>query len=854
MKTAKYQFYAGKRYESDTWRENLDINGSTGAETSGNNAISGAIAITDNQFIFTKLAGTSNFTLYFYGENSAYIGMQSSDIQQYLVIPPAGTKSFKAAVSKNHYAYNTLVSSQEHVIYIVDSISPIYKSLKKKYAKESGQQFFRETLEGDIVLTKDDYEYIRNSNLESVFIFIITKYMPAAEGYKIYFQGTFTKTDCVFDTSRKTCKPKISPLDDYTEFLAAYENTYNLIGLTPRITRVSASLRPIIQSYIRGGSTISYFFAGTYTEQDVIEVIDDPAELTGTYHFAFVKVGSEINITDLTGDNADGNGAYAGGGESGTWSNKNGWYLQASMHIYDKGWAIFWLYNASGDRVAGCAYDYYSSVNHTTGDEQGWYIEPGSHTAYLYSDFEEGTGTGEAHTGTLSTFIIYPIYQRILTNRTSIDSKPTYEIGASDMAVSNINYKRCIGLLGGNYFFSTKISDEPTMFGINDYNEYFDNKFIPPSQGQWRPLPVCRSTWGNSSTWYAFDELNYPALDASARSGLIIKDTYLIQDAIQAFLSKVSPGIRHEGIASYSRFLYDTNTPFSDMSRFYVSIAPKSNVLKGNYDQPAQKAEISLKDILDMLRQCFNCYWFISSGQLRIEHLYWFYNGGSYSTEPRLQFNLTNIYDQFNNKKPEYFQSELSYDRNLLAKRYEFGWMDNSTELFDNVTIDVKSNYVPQDKTEDITPLKFSADIDYMLAYPENFSEDGFALLLCNKVTLLGLSAYALPIITMSNIYGEDNLSFSCQVQNGHASWIYLSRFYMRLAPAQSAVINRLGPGLQFANSIIPCMGQDLRIITAEDPTTYGLVRTSHGDGIISEIEVDLDSRATDITLLYPPE
>lgn len=852
MKTAKYQFYAGKRYEYDTWQENLDIDSSTGAELSGNNAVSSTIAITDGQFIFTKLAGTSNFTLYFYGENSAYIGMQSSDIQQCLVIPPAGTKFFKAVVSKSHYAYNTLVSNREHVIYIVDSISPIYESLKKKYAKETGQQFFRETLEGSIVLFRDDYEYVRNSDLETVFIFIITKYMPAAEGYKIYFQGIFTKTDCVFDTSKKTCKPKISPLDDYTEFLATYENTYNLIGLTPRITRVSASLRPVIQSYIRGGSTISYFFAGTYTEQDVIEVIDDPAELKSTYHFTYIQSTSEMTVYGLDDESA--NGAYAGGGAEAIWTNKNGYYITAKrietadsgryrvyLHLYTPGANTLSYYAILLDSE-------WSNIYHSSGEETGYYFTAGMDQIALFKAGETSTN------GYIDTFIEYHVYQRLLTNRITINDIDTYEIGASDMAVNNVNYKRCVGLTGGNYYHKTNVSKEPTIFGIRDDGLYFTNAFITLSQGQWRPLPVCRSTWGNSSVWYAFDERTYPALDASARSELIIKDTYLIQDVIQAFLSKVSAGIRHEGIAGYSRFLYDTNTPFGDMSRFYVSITPKSNVLKGNYDQPAQKAEVSLKDILDMLRQCFNCYWFISSGQLHIEHLSWFYNGGSYSTEPGLLFNLTNIYDQFNNKKPEYFQSELSYDRNLLAKRYEFGWMDNSTELFDGVTIDVKSNYVPQDKTEDIMPLMFSADIDYMLAYPENFSDDGFALLLCNRVTSSGLSTYSLPIITMSGIYGEDNLPFSSQVQNGYASWIYLSRFYMRLAPAQSAVINRLGPGLQFANSIMPCMEQNLRIITAEDPAIYGLVRTSHGDGIISEIEVDLDSRATEITLLYPPE
>lgn len=850
MKAPKYEFYIGKRYELYTWRTNTGIDTETGSETTDNalSAVSNSINVTDGQLIFTSLNDVANLSIFFYGNNSEYLGYKDSDIQQCLIAPPSGTKTFKMQINTAHSFYSQVISGTIYPTYIVDTISPIYKNLKKKYNRESGQQFFRETLEGDITLFRNDYEYVYNSPLETVFIFIITKYIIAAETYKIYFKGTFVKSDCTFDTSKETCVPEISPLDDYTEFLAAYEDTYNLISLAPATTRIYAYLRPIIQSYIRGGSTISYFFAGTYTEEDVLEVVDSPSTLRDTYHFAHVQSTNEVNIS---GADFDINGVYVGGGDTAKWTNKNGYYITASKTDWSQPEGVYYatisLYSPSGTLLGSNDVMQWTSIWHQ-GDEPGYYFLAGTPSFNLY---EDPYADEPAKICTCSTFIEYHVYQRLLTNKAIVDDKSTYLIGASDMAMSNVNYKRCIGLAGGNYYHTIAASQTPTMFGRRSDGLYFTNAFIAPSAGRIRPLPVCRSTWGNSSIWFAFDESSYSLLDEGARTSIIIEDAYLIQNVISVLLSKVAPNVKHSGQAEYSRFLYDGNTPLGDMARFYTALVPKSNILNSNYDQPAQKAEISLKDVLDMLRQCFNCYWFISGGSLRIEHLSWFYNGGSYSTEPGLQFNITNIYDQFNGKKPEYFQTEVSFDKDLLVKRYEFGWMDDSTELFDRVTIDIKSNYVPQDKTEDITPSKFSTDIDYMLARPDDFSKDGFVLLMCTRSILF---LYSVPIVQFSSIVGEDGLTFSSHAQNGYASWIYLSRFYMRCAPAQQAVINRLGPGLQFANSLIPCRTQDLRIITVEDPTIFGLVRTSQGDGIVDSVEVDLNSRVTEITLLYPPD
>ena len=223
-----------------------------------------------------------------------------------------------------------------------------------------------------------------------------------------------------------------------------------------------------------------------------------------------------------------------------------------------------------------------------------------------------------------------------------------------------------------------------------------------------------------------------------------------------------------------------------NLTRFYIFITQKTNILKGNYDQAAQKAEISFKELMEMLRDCFRCYWFIDDNKLKIEHISYFMNGGSYSSNINNQFDFTKYNDQFNKKQISYFQSEIEYDKSDLNGRYEFDWMDDSTEIFSGLTIDINSNYVQKDKTENISISKFSSDVDYMMFNPSEFSNEGFALLCAIKDN----SSYSLPIIK-ATLKDENEDTFSTYVQNWYASWPFLINFYMYDMPASNITCNK---------------------------------------------------------------
>lgn len=70
------------------------------------------------------------------------------------------------------YGY-TKNGSRIDFIYTLKSVNPHYKDLSKKYAKESGQEFFRISLDGKINLFGDDYEQVSLADIESQLLFIM---------------------------------------------------------------------------------------------------------------------------------------------------------------------------------------------------------------------------------------------------------------------------------------------------------------------------------------------------------------------------------------------------------------------------------------------------------------------------------------------------------------------------------------------------------------------------------------------------------------------------------------------------------------------------------------------------------
>lgn len=711
-------------------------------------------------------------------------------------------------------------------------VRPHYKELNKKYAKESGQEFFRISLDGKINLFGSDYEIISQSNIEDQLIFIVDKYNNTSKKWVEYYRGEFSKTDCKFDHDKKKCELKTTAVDGYTEVMNKYENTYDLIKLAPEISKINLHKRSLMQVYISGANSISNFFGGIYWEDDVNEAIDDHDTLVNKYYFSYIKAGNEFYVRGA--GISDVNGVYAG--TNGYWSCWNGYTCYMGTDTPMTKAYIYIKRNSDGAVL-------YQSVKQ-------WMFTNAGNCYIGRENIEMVNVSNPSDKFTIESPFLYHIYQRLLCDVNTISDsegvKNTYNLPSDDFVTDNRNYKKCIGLTGGLFFCTSRTVTEPTKYGLNDYGEYFTNEFIPASAGIGRPLPISKNSWANASLWYVYDSY-YEYFEERLRKQYTLKDSYSIGAAIKAILKKIDPNITHEPTSEYSQFLYGSSNPLG-MERFYVYITQKTNILKGDYDRPAQKAEASLEELMKMLRDCFRCYWYIEDNKFKIEHIYFFMNGGSYSGKSNYQLDFTKLTDQFNKKLSSYFQSEIEYDKSDLNQRYEFAWMDDVTDLFGGNTIDVKSNYIQKDKTEEINIGQFSSDVDYMLFNPSNFSEDGFALLCPVK----NGSTLELPIITVNGLVDENKDIYTAVAQNWYASWIYLQNFYLWDMPAYSIESNVLN--YLYARDIKKCMKHTIEFPTEEDLDELELIKTAFGNGKIDEISISLDTRMAKVNLLYRPE
>lgn len=843
----KYKFYVGKALNF-TMLEHKAINPYTGQMFTAINAVSSNKVSVDSQMIYVNYSPSRDIfdsindvkaeglNVHMYNAENAYLGMIAIGKAQMCALKK--NTSYIAIEFIGYFddirkAHKSLVKSGFSEVYAVKLINPHYKELSKKYTKESMQEFFRITLEGKITLFGYDYEFVKNSSLDDTLAFFIEKLSTTSGEWYEYYKGQFNKTDCKFDSEKRKCELKLTALDVYSKIMSNYENTYDLIKLNTAITKIDLHKRALTQVYIRGANSISNFFGGTYWEDDVNEAIDNHDDLIKKYHFSYIKAGNEFYVKDA--GIAEVNGVYAG--INGYWNQWKGYTCYFGTDTANVLANVFIKRN-SDDTVL------YKSA------KQYKFTEPNN--CYIARENIEMVNVNNSNDRfVIESPFVYHIYQRLLcdvdTVKDSDGTKNTYDLPVDDFVTDNRNYEKCIGLVGGLFFCTSKTTVEPTRYGINDYDEYFTDQFISGTTGLGRPLPICRNTWANASLWYVYNDFAYLEFEKQLRKKYTLKDSYSIAAVIKALLSKVDPMIRHEATAEYSQFLYGDNTLLY-ANRFYVFIAQKTNILKGQYDQAAQKSEITLEDVMKMLRDCFRCYWYIEDNKLKIEHVSFFMNGGTYSHNANSQLDFTKLKDMFNKKLTGYFQSETEFDKSELPSRYEFNWMDDVTELFGQVTIDVKAKYVQQDKKEEVNVSQFSSDVDFMLFNPNNFSNDGYALLCAVK----NGSNYELPIIT-SNLIDENGNSYQLISQNWYASWAYLvQKFYVYDMPAYNIDVNVSNE--TYVSRIKRCMKHTIELPIPEDLDELKLINTSFGSGKIDEFAVNLNTRMAKVNLLYEPQ
>ena len=586
---------------------------------------------------------------------------------------------------------------------------PTYKDdLAKDFEKEPGQEFFRAKLSGNLTFQSNDYTFIVSQAFDTQFVLEIFISYNAGQSWTSYWRGTFWKTDCEFDNDAETVTVQPSVWDQYNDVLAGLDKEYNLIELAPEIVPVKADKRPMIQVYVPGQSVIGCFLSGMWWEQEV-EPESDETKLVNNYHFSLNKKQRILDITQ-TGGPALPDFVMGEPDENQLFDiRKDGYRFRVFYDDVTDPDNPFYMWDISRNNVRMWSYKSYASLPNVP------------YSVTLSAVASDATGDVTLYVHDL------PVYSRFVCDTKTIvmgdSTLNTYEIPADDIVENNRNYHYVIGYyFPDTIIFSSVLVSTPTQWGLYQPGQYYYN----PSAGFGEAFPVARNAWGRISIWFVFSSLDW-IVEKSARQPFTIRHAYPLSSVISVLLAKIAPGITHGGTTDYSQFLYGQNLIGITQMLF---ITPKSNLVTAGYDQPAQKAPITLNDVLAMLRDCFRCYWFIDAqNRLRIEHIQYFRNGGSYSVSPVVGIDLTAQQVPRNGKEWAFARNQYKFDKPEMAARYQFGWMDDVTQLFEGYPIDIISKYVNPDNIEQIDVSKFTSDIDYILLNPGAISKDGFALL-----------------------------------------------------------------------------------------------------------------------------
>lgn len=707
---------------------------------------------------------------------------------------------------------------------------PVYKDdLAIDYALEQNQEFYRGKLSGKLTFQKDDYLFIRNKAFDTQFDVVISISYDGGQMWAVYWSGQFWKTDCQFNEDDQTAIVTPNVNDRYNAVLAGMDKEYNLIDLAPVIQPVKLDKRPMIQVYVPGQTVIGCFLSGMWWEQECESVLEtDTVKINGKtyfaleykYHFALNKKQRILDITQTGGPALP---DFAMGAPDGTQLfdiTKDGYRFRTYYDDVTDQENPFWACEIArvSDNIRLWFYKTYAS---------SLPIPPYSLTLTAVEG-TEATGTVELYVHDIA------VYARYITDVEQVSELDTYPMPDNDIVENNRNYHYVIGYyFPDTIFFNDVLSTTPTQWGIYQPGQYyvmFTNVYIGVNES----FPVARSAWGRVSIWFAFSVAD-GTVEKKARQTYTLKDAYPLASAISVLLAKIAPEITHEATTDYSQFLYGDNPITGTDYRLFIT--QKSNILAGNYDQPAQKALITLKRITDMLRDCFRCYWFIDKqNRFRIEHISYFMRGGTYTGQPVVGIDLTKQAPH-NGKPWAYASNQYEFDKPEMAARYQFGWMDDVTQPFEGFPIDIISEYVNQDNIEEITISDFTSDIDYMLLNPSACSNDGFALL----APVLTDGEYKLPYIQ----FGESLL------QNGYMSFEYLQKYYRYDLPAPIYEINNR----QYrAYGIKKLKTQTIKFPVLVEPDMFNLIKTGLGEGTIQKMSVNLSSRNANTTLKYDTE
>lgn len=716
--------------------------------------------------------------------------------------------------------------------------------VKLKIAQEENQVFLRSKIDGKIKFVGSDFDFIASCSHDTEFT------LEVKRGSSSFGSGTFLKSDCDLNYDDKTCDVKMTITDRYEKFLANYDNKYNLVKLAPATQELVMTKRSVLQIYMFGDTKITNYVGNMSFESDATnnaQAMSEAAILTKAFTKVRQYVVFKIEMTNSAYSYLDGTyyGDITGNSSERIWRSDQQYYIS----YYGGGVYSRTFFTANGTRV-----------HHGTDDMIGIQFEAGyAHSMgnIMVLDIGGDTQIGWAY------YDFRNIFARLLTDKSSISGWSDTPVAISsiqdDIGANNTsNFQYAVGAtslnLYNNIIISLATQSDPTEWGEDGNGKYFVQP--SPSSVDNVVFAIGWNMWIPMSFWLEGTSTLYSTIGSKLDTTYTLPDAYPLHEAISKLLKEVDSSVTFTNSALHSNFLYQPNgfgqaflpTPILWDDR-YLFVTPITNVKKTRYEQAAQRGDMTLKQLLDMLRNVYQCYWYIDDyNRLVIEHISFFKHGRNYILGASdIDVDLTTMKDMPNGLPWAFGTNGLSHKRNLCPRRYEFAWGGECTPQFNGEAIDIEDAYVSTDKKEKVQVNNFTADIDYTVINPSGVDDDIYALIEAEKHTSGGITKYTVQIPSVRLTSQTPKYA----MQNGYCSFLYAEANYWNYdlggwrAKAGGVYLPVMDVKRFVEQSVgIPLKGQ------AISQANILTVKTGLGLGGVTEMEVNADTMYAKTKLL----
>lgn len=786
-------------------------------------------------------------------------------------------------------------------LYFMYDANPYYSKLelvKEPDSQASSGRFLRDKLTTDLTFRAVDFDRLAAATEYAVCA--VTFYERFEENQSQDYMAAccyFNRADAEINQSECYVKPTLKTLDNYSWLLDKYSVEKNIVGIQAETQKIKLVIPPVIQVYIYGSNTVTNICNDTTWEQEVSNPDISANELLkmGFKELKHQKIASEAPHMTTLGDyqlnlihqpwyyplgsyrniiykyNRSSNEyLFSGTTENYSTEPSNEWPYDILAFRLRNG--KIELYELGTNRImASSLYSGAWPIPNTPHFEIEDFITADGHDWWL----EAFNGTGMGHTD---------VYVRVLHHDDTDSDR--YTIGDFASLTKWYNKLAYPAYAAGSN--STYAEDEladklmfsesndyvgrPTEFGNYQPDLYYTNENLPSTSyiSGLKPLPVAKSWWGDYSYWVDLVGSDVQSWLNTFNRYVNVNDCFKLDSVIRRLLNKYGLSFDFTATGTHSQLIYGIGGIFrlpAHLKLRYPFLIPSTNITRGRYTQAAQKAMLSLKDLLDEICGMCNAGWHIDKNGLHIEGNDWYDHGRSYvGIYYSPDFDFENVIDEFNNTNTLYGQLVSTPDTDKLWHTLSMDSDDNATRHFANTEIVAKAPFC---KKDDTLSQKFAYDLLEAVAIPDSVDEDSIIMLGSDRTVLESHTSGGIVVLTPVEAVGIDATTLyevkvggvsspvQARIMNRAFSWPYLKGRHMFSLPADKSLVD-FGwlQSAEYLSTLAKAYTKPHRTIKIRMPIVsslytenWQLVKTTLGYGVISRVDIDLITRVATMTV-----